>query len=155
MTFDLYSLSPSLKHCDPIDTIGMWYLNKSYACLINPLNEVLYIELFNETLFNKKLTTSIPSFTYQHDTLEMSSKNNSSFPPVVKLHDETNNCLPSPLIDQVHDNIATPLSPRSLHKLLTKTYYFSFIQYKDKFVTYRRLSCYFLLSSLRQYTSPS
>ena len=47
MVYDLYHLPRSLKLYDLIDNTDTRYLNQPYAPLINPLEKVLYIELFN------------------------------------------------------------------------------------------------------------
>ena len=46
---DLYPLPPSLKPCDPIDSLYTRYLNQLYSPIVNPLRKSLSIELYNET----------------------------------------------------------------------------------------------------------
>lgn len=48
MTYDLYLLPPSLKHCEHDDAIYTRYLNQTHDPLIHLLKKVLYIELYNE-----------------------------------------------------------------------------------------------------------
>ena len=43
MANDLYPLSPSLKHCEPVDTTDKLYLNQSYASFTISLKKSLYI----------------------------------------------------------------------------------------------------------------
>ena len=55
MACDLYPLPPSLKSCEPVDSIYTRYLNLMHTSLINPLKTIIDIELYNEKWFNKLL----------------------------------------------------------------------------------------------------
>ena len=63
-------------------------------------------------------TASLPSFP--------------SFPSVTELHKETHTCPPQPLFEKMDNTFSNPLSPLALHKYLTKTDYFFFVQYIPK-----------------------
>ena len=95
MAYDLYPLPPSLKPCEPVDTINIRYLNQSHTPITNLLKKDLHIELYNEQWFDTPLHTSIPPFCYHHRTLDVSTKSVSPFPAVVELHNDTNTCPPT------------------------------------------------------------
>ena len=99
MAYNLYSLPPSLKPYEPLDTIDTRYLNQSYAPPINPLDKYMHIALYHDKWFNKPPNTYIPLLIYQYDTLKMPTKSIPSFPSVVELHDETHTCSPPSLIE--------------------------------------------------------
>ena len=44
MVMDLYSIPPSLKSCDPVDSSDLRYLNQSYSPITNPLSKPLNID---------------------------------------------------------------------------------------------------------------
>ena len=48
MARDLYPVPPSLKLCEPIDSVDTRCLNQTHAPLVNPLKKSLHIELFND-----------------------------------------------------------------------------------------------------------
>ena len=48
MAYDLHLFLPSLKPCEPVDTIDTWYLNQSHIPIANPLEKSFNIELYNE-----------------------------------------------------------------------------------------------------------
>ena len=101
MTYDLYFLPPSLKPCEPVDTTVTRYLNQSHALLNNPLDKSLYIELYNEKWLNNLLQTSIPPFTYQHNTLKIPTGYLPSFPSVIERYDETHTCPPPVTVREI------------------------------------------------------
>ena len=130
MVYDLYPLPLSLKACEPVDTTDTWYMNQPHDHLINPLKKVLYIKLYNQKWFNILFQTSIPPFTYQHDTLKLPNESIPPFPSVIELYEETNTYSPSkPLFEKVDDSISNPLFPLALHKLLDAIDCCFFIQY--------------------------
>ena len=90
MAYDLYPLPPSLKSCEPVDTIDTRYLNQFHTPITNPLKKALHIELYNEKWFDKPLHTSIPPFRYHYRTLDISTKSVSPFPTVAELYNDTN-----------------------------------------------------------------
>ena len=49
MTIDLYSLPPSLKMDEHVDSSDIQYLNQSYSPIVNSLRKPFNIELYNET----------------------------------------------------------------------------------------------------------
>ena len=98
MAYDLYPLSPSLKPCEPIDTIDTRYLTQTYVVLVNPLKNVLRIELYNEKWFNRLLPPSAPPFTYKHTTLKIPNEQVTHFPSLVKFHKDTNTSPPKLLL---------------------------------------------------------
>ena len=105
------------------------YLSQSHAPLINPLNEALYIELYNDKWFDKPLKTSNPPFTYKYDILKLSDKSVSPFPSVVELHDKTSTLTPQSLCGKLDYNTSQPPSPLTLHTSLANKYSLFFIQY--------------------------
>ena len=109
MAYDLYP-PPSLKPCEPVDTIDTRYLSQSHAFLTNPLKKALHLELYNEKWYNKPLLTSIPPFTYHRDTLKMTTEPLPSFPSVIELREETHSCLLMPLFEKVDEKISNLLS---------------------------------------------
>ena len=129
MVYDLYPLSPSLKPCEPVDTTDTQYLNQAHTSITNPLKKSLHIELYNEEWFDKSLHTSIPPFRYNHRTLDVSTKSVSPFPTVVELHNDTNTCLPTPLVEAINDTLSSPPSSLILHTSLDKIYCLFFIYY--------------------------
>ena len=66
MTTDLYSLPPSLKPCEPVDSFNIRYLNISYCPIVNPLIKPLNIELYNDTWFDTPPWISQTLFDYNH-----------------------------------------------------------------------------------------
>jgi len=56
MAYDLYPLPPSLKSCEPVDTIDTRYLNQFHTPITNPLKKALHIELYNEKWFDNLCT---------------------------------------------------------------------------------------------------
>ena len=121
MAYDLYPLPVSLKPCEPVDTTDARYLNQSHTPITNPLKKALHIELYNEKCFDKPLHTSIPPFRYNHRTLDVSTKSVSPFPTVVELHNDTNTCSPTSLVEAINDTFSSPPSPLILHAFLDKT----------------------------------
>ena len=73
--------------------------------------------------------TSIPPFTYQHDTLKMPTASLPSFPSVLELHKKTHSCPLQPLLEKVDNTFSIPLSPLALHKYFATTCCLFFIQY--------------------------
>ena len=69
MTIDLYSLPPSLKMYEHVDSSDIQYLNQSHSPIVNPLSKILNIGFYNETWFDKLPRTSQPLFDYTHPTL--------------------------------------------------------------------------------------
>ena len=49
MTIDLYSLPPSLKMYEHVDSSDIQYLNQSHSPIVNSLRKLLNIGLYNET----------------------------------------------------------------------------------------------------------
>ena len=129
MTYNLCPLLPSIKPCEPMDTIYTRYLNQTHAPLIKTLNKALHIELYNGKWFDKPFKTSVSLFTYKHDTLKLSDKSVSPFTSVVDLHDEISTLPPHPLCENVDDNILPTLSPLTLHKSVENIDCLFFIQY--------------------------
>ena len=129
MTYDLYSLPPSLKSYEPIDKTKTRCLNQSHAPFTNPLKKSIHTELYNEKWFNKPLPTSIPPSTYQHHTLKMPTAPFPALPSVIELHEKTHTCPLQPLFEKVDDIFSNPLSPIALHKSLATTDCLFFIQY--------------------------
>ena len=90
MAIDLYSLSPSLKLCEPINSSAIRYMNQLYSPTVNPLSKPLNIEIYNETWFNKPPQTSQPMFNYNYPTLAFPEPQLTPFTSLSDLHAETN-----------------------------------------------------------------
>ena len=131
--YDLrHPLSPSFKPCEYVDSTDTRYLNQSHAPPINLLKKALHIELYNDKWFDKPLKTSIPPFTYKHDTLKLSDESITPFPSVVDLHDETSTLPPPPLFEKLDDHTSQPPSPLSLHTSVANIDCLYFIQYTSE-----------------------
>ena len=129
MAYDLDPLPPTLKSCEPVDTIDTQYMNQSHKPITNSLKKDLHIELYNEKWFDKPLYTSIPPFRYNHRTLDVSTISVSPFSTFVKLHNDTNTCPPTPLVEAINDTLFTPPSPLILYASLENIDYLFFIHY--------------------------
>ena len=111
MDVDLYLLLPSLKPCEPVDSLDT-RLNQSYSLIVNPLRKSLSIELYNETWFDKLPRSSKPLFEYDHPALTFPECSPTSFLSVSNLHDDSKTPCAPPLIEQNPDiDILCPLSP--------------------------------------------
>ena len=118
----MYSLPPSLKPCEAVDTTNTRYLNQFNDPLTNPLKKSLYTELCNGKWFNKPLPTSIPPLTYQHDNLKIPTAFLSYFSSVIELYKEAT------VRESRYQFFKSSLS-LTLHKLPTTTGCLFFIQY--------------------------
>lgn len=131
MAYDVYPLPHLFNLVNPL-TQQIQNIGTSHTLLSSTsLKKTLYIELYNEKWFDNPLKTLIQSFIYKRDTPQKPTESISSFPSVVKLQDETNTCPPTPLLESIDDNIATPPSPLTLHKSLVTTYCL-FMQYMQQ-----------------------
>ena len=123
MDHDLYSLPPSLKPCEPIDSTDTRYLNQTHAPLVNPLKKALYIKLCNEKWFNKPVPTRYSCFLYDYGTLQFPDKSLLPFPSVLEIHNETNTCSPKLLLATEDYSFPPPHYPLTLHNSLTNSDY--------------------------------
>ena len=87
MAYDLYSLLPSLKACESIDTTDTRYLNQSHT----PMKNGLTIPL--KRLFHH--------FFYKYRTLKVLSASVSPFSFIDEFYHDTNTCPPLPLVEVV------------------------------------------------------
>ena len=85
VAYDLYSLPPSLKPYEPVDTTDIRYLNQTDSPLANPLKRALHIELYDKRYFTKPVQTSAPPVTYKYDTHQRSKDTSLTFPSVSDL----------------------------------------------------------------------
>ena len=128
MAYDLYLLPPSLKSCEPINSIDTRYLNQAHDFLVNSLKKALYTELYNEKWFSKPVPTKYSSFTYNHNTLKFPGKSLLLFPSMLVLHNETNTCSLKLLLASDDYSLPSPPSPLTLHNSLTDSDFLFFIR---------------------------
>ena len=129
MSKDLHILPPSLKSCQPVGWSDTRYLNQTHAPIVNLLQKPLSIELYNEKWFGHPPKVSFPSFLHDHATLSFLPAENSLFPTLAKLHEDTHTSPPIPFLE---DNVVShdyPLTPSNLHKTISNSNGLFFIQY--------------------------
>ena len=125
----LYLLPPSLKPCEPIDSLDIRYLNQSHALIIKALSKHLAVEIYNETWFNKPPRKSQSFFYYNHSTLAFPDPQLTPFTSLSDLHAETNTIQPPPLIEKSGLDIISLHSPLVYSKLLSTSDGLFFIRY--------------------------
>ena len=133
IAYDLYPLSPFLKHYEHIDTIDFRYLNQNHAPFVNILKKALHIELHNEKWFYKIIKFSIPPIFNKHDTLKFPSKSFSIFPFFVWTAQRNQHV--SSTTTSWRKNIILVTLPFLifLHNFLTNSNYLFFIQYNYEY----------------------
>ena len=104
ITPDLYTLSPTLKSCESVDSSNTRYLYQSYSSIMNSLSKPLNIKLYNEKWFDKPLRTSEPLFDYKHPTFDFPELILTPITSLFYLHFDTK-IIPIPPIIEKFDTI--------------------------------------------------
>ena len=115
---DFYILPPLLKRCESMDESDTSSFNQSHVPIVNPLKKVLNIELYNEKWFDTPSPTFSLPFNYDHITLSFPPATTTLFHSLSNFHYETNNFSPLPLLENVDDDVCSPITPTVLHKSL-------------------------------------